>query len=82
MYVIIVFECEYCWCILDTPYTSHNCPCEKAPYILKQPPLPHFRIFAKNITNFTSFIVRGERELHYLLDFFIIFSMIRDRFLE
>ena len=81
MDLLIVFECEHCYSLLDTLTAPHNCPCEEAPYFLRQPPLPHFRAFLDSFSNSRLFVIRGQRELNYLLEFFsfALFFLLKER---
>ena len=73
----IVFECEYCYSILDSLTTSHNCPDELAPSVLRGPPLPEFRKFLDSLPR-RVFVIRGQREFNFLLNYFriVLFSLL------
>ena len=65
----IVFECEYCYSLLDSLISSHNCPCDKAPSVLRAPPQPQFKIFLDSLPN-RVFVIRGQREFNFLVEYF------------
>ena len=56
----VVFECEYCYSLLDSLITPHNCPGGEAPSILRAPPQPEFRIFLDSLPNNRVFVIRGQ----------------------
>ena len=56
----IVFECEYCYSLLDLLTTSHNFPCEEAPSILRGSPHPEFRNGKPGNRWFSSFLKRNK----------------------
>ena len=65
----IVFECEYCFALLDSLTTSHNCPCNEAADILKAPSTSEFRSFLDHLPR-RVIVIRGQREFDFLLEYF------------
>ena len=65
----IVFECEFCYSLLDSLTRSHNCPCEKSPSVLRAPPHPQLKIFLDSLPT-RVFVIRGHREFNFLVEYF------------